>query len=138
MPSIKEHFQQFKTIVIIGASSNSYRTSFHIARYLKQNGFKIIPVNPNEKQVLEEKSYDTIFDLPVEIEVDAVVIFRNKIYTAEMVRQIVEWGEEKAGKKPVIWTQLDVSTAEAKEIAEGAGFPYVENRCMMVEHRSLS
>ena len=138
MLSIKEFFQQFKTIVIIGASSNPYRTSYHIAEYLQQNDYHIIPVNPNEKQVLGETSYDSVFDLPEETEADAVVIFRNKIYTSEMVKQIIEWSGEKDGKKPVIWTQLDVSTSEAKELAENAGYPYVENRCMMVEHRSLS
>ena len=138
MLSIEELFKQFKTIVILGASSNPYRTSYHIAEYLQQNGYRIIPVNPNEEQVLGEKCYPSVFDLPKEADADAVVIFRNKIHTAEMVKQIIEWIEQKGGKKPVIWTQLDVSTPEAKELAENEGFPYVENRCMMVEHRSLA
>lgn len=138
MLSIKNLFNQFKTIVVLGASSNPYRTSYHIAEYLQQNGYRIIPINPNEEQVLGEKCYPSVFDLPKETDADAVVIFRNKIHTAEMVKQIVKRSGEKGEKKPVIWTQLDVSSSEAKELAENEGFPYVENRCMMVEHRSLA
>jgi len=138
MLSMREYFNQFKTIVVLGASSDPYRTSYHIARYLQQNGYRIVPVNPNEEEVLGEKSYPTLADLPQDIEADAVVIFRNKIYSEEMVQQIIDWNLQRGGKKPVIWTQLDVSSKEARELAVSAGFPYVENRCMMVEHRSLS
>lgn len=95
----------------------------------------MIPINPHEESVLGEKCYDTVFDLPKGTEIDLIDIFRNKIYTEEMVREIIEWGKQ-AGQKPVIWTQLDVSTDAAKELAEQNGFTYVENRCFMVEHRS--
>lgn len=77
MLSMREYFNQFKTIVVLGASSDPYRTSYHIARYLQQNGYRIVPVNPNEEEVLGEKSYPTLADLPQDIEADAVVIFRN-------------------------------------------------------------
>lgn len=74
--------------------------------------------------------------LPEDLEVDIVDIFRNKRYTDEMVRQISKWSG-KTGQKPLIWTQLDVSTPEAKSIADKAGLQYVENRCLMVEHGRL-
>ncbi|CAN5363905.1 hypothetical protein BH23BAC3_BH23BAC3_13980 [soil metagenome] len=96
----------------------------------------MIPINPNESSVLGHTCYDTIFDLPGNIKVDVVDIFRNKKYTEEMVHDIVEWGK-KTGQKPVIWTQLDVSTDAAKKLAEDNGFDYVENSCFMVEHRSF-
>lgn len=134
---MREYFNQFNTIVVLGASSDPYRTSYHIAEYMQQNGYRVVPVNPNEEEVLGEKSYPTLADLPADIGVDAVVIFRNKIYTEEMVRQIIDWTVQRGGEKPVIWTQLDVSSREARELAVRAGFPYVENRCMMVEHRSV-
>src|SRR5690625_5501324 len=57
MLSMREYFNQFKTIVVLGASSDPYRTSYHIAIYLQQNGYRIVPVNPNEEEVLGEKSY---------------------------------------------------------------------------------
>lgn len=97
----------------------------------------MIPINPNETEVLGELCYDTIFDVPGDLAIDMIDIFRNKQYTEEMVQQIIEWSKE-SGQKPVIWTQLDVSTPEAKQLAEDAGFEYVENRCLMVEHRKKS
>jgi len=121
---------------VIGCSSSPYRTSFHIAKYLREAGVRIIPVNPNESEVLGESCYDSILDLPESTKVDMVDIFRNKVHTLDMVEEIVEWGE-KAGQKPVIWTQLDVSTDQAKELAESSGHSYVENRCLMVEHRKF-
>lgn len=97
----------------------------------------MIPINPNETEVLDEPCYDTIFDLPEDLRVDMIDIFRNKMYTEKMVREIIEWSES-SGQKPVIWTQLNVSTSKAKELAEENGFEYIENRCLMVEHRKKS
>ena len=96
----------------------------------------MIPINPNETEVLGKQCYPSIFDVPENIIIDVVDIFRNKKYTEGMVREIVEWGK-KSGQKPVIWTQLDVSTDAAKKIARENGFDYVENSCFMVEHRSF-
>lgn len=96
----------------------------------------MIPINPNETDVLGETCYKSIFNVPDNIEIDIIDIFRNKKYSAEMVKEIVEWSKE-SGQKPVIWTQLNVSTPEAKKLAEDAGFQYIENRCLMVEHRRI-
>jgi uncharacterized protein len=125
-----------RSVVIVGCSDKQYRTSYHIAEYLKASGYRIIPVNPNINETLGEKAYDTMDDLPEDLKVDIVNIFRNKRYTDEMVRQITRWSK-KTGQKPLIWTQLDVSTPAAQEIALMAGLPYVENKCMMVEHKRL-
>lgn len=134
--SLIEILKNARTIVIVGCSDKQYRTSYHIAEYLKATGYRIIPVNPNIDEALGEKAYDTMDHLPENIKVDIVDIFRNKRYTDEMVRQITSWSE-KTGQKPLIWTQLDVSTPEAREIALTAGLQYVENKCMMVEHKRL-
>lgn len=131
---LKELLHSVKTIAIIGCSSNPYRTSYHIAEYLVNAGFEIIPVNPNETEVLGVPCVDSLFDLPVDIQIDLIDIFRNKRYTTETVEEIISWSK-KTGQKPVIWTQLDVSTDAARELAEKEGFKYVENRCVMVEHR---
>ena len=132
--SIKEILHQTRNIAIIGCSSNQNRTSFQIARYLKNSGFTIIPVNPNEESVLGEKSYPAMKNLPEDIVIDMVVIFRNKKFTEEMVGQIAEWSVH-TGQKPVIWTQLNVSTAGARHLADKNELQYIENRCVMVEHR---
>lgn len=131
---IKDILENSKTVAVIGCSSNPYRTSFHIAKYLRENGFTIIPINPNENEVFGEESYDSILDLPDDVQVDIIDIFRNKKYTKEMVDEIVAWSE-RTDQKPLIWTQLDVSTDDSQELAEKNGFPYVENLCLMVEHR---
>lgn len=135
--SFTEILKKARTIVIIGCSDKQYRTSYHIAEYLKNSGYRIIPVNPNIEEALGEKAYDTMDDFPENLKVDIVNIFRNKRYTEEMVRQITSWSE-KTGQKPLIWTQLDVSTPAAQEIALSAGLQYVENKCMMVEHKRLA
>lgn len=121
------------TIVIIGASSEQYRTSFGIAQQLQRKGYQIIPVNPKYKEVLGEKCYADMASLPINIQVDIVVIFRNKIYTEQMVQSVVNWSKQ-SGQKPLIWTQLDVSSTEAEKLAADNTLPYVKNRCIAVEY----
>ncbi len=134
---MKNVFKDIHTIAVIGCSSNPNRTSHHIARYIQDVGYRMIPINPNETEVLGETCYDSIFDLPDNISIDMIDIFRNKKYTEKTVSEIVEWSES-SGQKPIIWTQLNVSTPKAKEMAEENGFEYIENRCLMVEHRLKS
>lgn len=133
MKNITEQLEQAKTVAIIGCSANKYRTSYHIASYLKENGYRIIPVNPNYEVVLGEKCYSNMEDIPGDHKIDIVDIFRDSEHTADMVRNIVKW-TEKSGQKPLVWTQLAVSSPEAKSLAEDAGLEYVENKCIMVQH----
>ncbi len=125
-----------QNIAVIGCSKKEFRTSHQIAAYLQENGYKIIPIHPDYDEILGEKVYATLMDVPEEIDIDAVDIFRNKAHTAEMIDQIIE-RKAKTGQEPVVWTQLDVSSPEAREKAEDAGLSYVENKCMMVEHKRM-
>lgn len=134
---MNEIIKSTKTIAIIGLSSTQYRTSHGIGKYLLDEGFTIIPVNPNEESVFGLKSYSSMADLPNDLEIDMIDIFRNSRYTADMVEEIVEWSEN-TGQKPVIWTQIGVSSDEAKQLAEENGFKYIEDKCLMVEHRRAS
>ncbi|MEL7834304.1 CoA-binding protein [Fodinibius sp. Rm-B-1B1-1] len=134
---MKDILDNLKTVAIIGSSANKFRTSYHIANYLKENGIRILPINPNYEEVLGVKCRASLDEVPKDITIDVVDIFRNSDYTADMVRDIISWSE-KTGQKPVIWTQLDVSTDEAKSLAEEAGFKYVENECLMVQHERLA
>ncbi|MDR9364286.1 MAG: CoA-binding protein, partial [Balneolaceae bacterium] len=131
--TMKEILNSTKTIAIIGLSSSPYRTSHRIGKYLLDKGFTIIPVNPNEESVFGLKSYPQISDIPVDIKIDMINIFRNSRYSADMVQEIVKWSES-SGQKPVIWTQIGVSSNEAKRLAEKNGFRYIEDKCLMVEH----
>lgn len=129
----EEILKDIRTVAIIGCSANKYRTSYHIANYLKENGIKIIPVNPNYDEVLGTECYAKMSDIPSDEKIDVVDIFRDSQYTADMVRDIIKWSES-TGQKPLVWTQLAVSSDEAKALAEDAGLGYVENECMMVQH----
>ena len=133
-PELKNLLQSVRTIAVVGWSSNPYRTSYHIADYLIKAGFTVIPVNPNEEEVFGLTCYDSLNDIPDDMKIDLIDIFRNKRYALETIEEIVEWSR-KRNQKPVIWTQLDVSTDAAKKLAVENGFRYVENRCIMVEHR---
>jgi uncharacterized protein len=119
-----------RTIAIVGLSSDPERYSFEVASYLKSQGYRIIPVNPNETEVLGEKAYPSILDAPDPI--DAVDVFRRAEETPEIARQAVQ-----AGAK-VLWLQNDIVNDEAREIAEAAGLDVVMGVCMMSTHRRLN
>ena len=135
--TMKEIINSTKTIAIIGLSSSPYRTSHRIGKYLLDAGFTIIPVNPNEESVFGLKNYPKMSDVPENIEIDMVDIFRNRRYSADMVQEIVNWSES-SGQKPVIWTQIGVSSDEAKRIASKNGITFIEDKCLMVEHGRVS
>ncbi|MTI87545.1 MAG: CoA-binding protein [Balneolaceae bacterium] len=130
--SLKEILTETKTIAIIGCSPNRYRTSNYAANFLQEKGYRIIPINPKTDQIMGKPCYDRLIDVPDSEEIDVVNIFRNKKYTADALKDVVRW-KEKTGQSPVVWTQLDVSSKEAEEIAEQHELPYIRNRCIMVE-----
>ncbi len=104
---------------------------------MKENGIRIFPINPNYEEVLGVKCLSGLDEIPENITIDVVDIFRDSQYTADMVREIIDWAQ-KTEQKPVIWTQLDVSSEEAKKLAEDEGFTYIENECMMVQHERVT
>ncbi len=116
-----------KTIAVVGLSSNPMRASHEVAAYLKGVGYRIIPVNPNETQVLGEKAYARLEDVPEPV--DIVDVFRK----SEDVRPVAE-SAAKIGAK-VLWLQLGVENWEAAEKARAAGLVVVENACLLVEHK---
>lgn len=132
LPNPQKVLKNSRTVAIIGCSSDSYRTSNYAAKYLKKRGYTIIPVNPKEKEILGEKCYSHLNDIPDNIKVDIVNVFRNKIHTSGVVDEVSEW-KKKTKQSPVIWTQLDVSTTEAEQKAKEAELPYIRNLCIMVE-----
>jgi predicted CoA-binding protein len=124
---ILEILEQFKTIAVVGLSSNPSRASYEVTEYMQSVGYRIIPVNPNEKEVLGEKSYARLEDVPEKIEI--VDVFRR----AEDVPPVVE-SAIRVGAK-VVWMQLGIENAEAAERARAAGLIVVEDACVLVEHR---
>jgi predicted CoA-binding protein len=128
--SILEILKKYKTIAVVGLSSNPTRPSYGVAQYIKSAGYRIIPVNPNEKEVLGEKSYARLEEVPEKIEV--VDIFRR----AEDVPPVVD-DAIRVGAK-VVWMQLGIENEAAAEKARAAGLVVVEDACIHVEHKKRS
>ncbi len=116
-----------KTIAVVGLSSNPMRPSNDVSAYMQQMGYRIIPVNPNETEVLGEQSYARLEDVPEKI--DVVDIFRR----SEDVPPVVE-SAIKVGAK-VVWMQLGIEDATAGEKARAAGLTVIMDACILIEHQ---
>jgi predicted CoA-binding protein len=125
--AILELLKKYQTIAVVGLSSNPMRPSFSVTEYMQRVGYRIIPVNPNETEVLGEKSYARLEDVPEKI--DIVNVFRR----AEEVPPVVE-SAIRIGAK-VVWMQLGIENEEAAEKARAAGLIVIEDACILVEHR---
>ena len=124
---VAEILRGARTIAVVGLSSNPMRASHGVAEYLKNAGYRIIPVNPNETEVLGEKSYARLEDVPEPV--DIVDVFRR----AEEVPAVAESAIGIGAK--VLWMQLGIENAEAAERARAAGLVVVEDACLLVEHK---
>jgi len=120
-----------RTIAVVGLSDKPDRDSFPVARYLKAQGYRIIPVNPMLPEVLGERSYPSVSAIPAETPVDIVDIFRR----SDQVPPVVD--EALARKVPVVWFQLVVEHPGAAAKARAAGVTVLENRCIRVKHQRL-
>jgi len=116
-----------KTIAVVGLSSNPMRASNEVASYLKAVGYCIIPVNPHESEVLGEKAYARLEDVPKAV--DIVDVFRR----SEVLPGVAD-SAAKIGAK-VLWMQLGIENSEAAERGRKAGLVVVENACLLVEHK---
>lgn len=123
---MRETLANARTIAIVGLSSNPLRGSYFVAYYLKRHGYHIIPVNPNETEVLGEQAYPTLADVPEPI--DVVDVFRAPEHAPEVAREAVKVGAK------LLWLQFGVISPEAAAIAERGGLQVVMDRCMKVEH----
>jgi len=125
--AILELLRKYKTIAVEGLSSNPMRPSYGVTEYIQGAGYRIIPVNPNETEVLGERSYARLEDVPEKIEI--VNVFRR----AEEVPPVVE-SAIRVGAK-VVWMQMGIENEEAAEKARSAGLVGIEDACIFVEHR---
>ncbi len=122
-----------RTIAVVGLSPKPTRPSHGVARYLREAGYRIVPVNPGHSTILGEKSYPTIAAAAAHHAIDVVDVFRR----SEFVGPIVD---EAIGVQPrprLIWLQMGVIDEAARARAQAAGIPCVMDRCLMVDHRVL-
>jgi predicted CoA-binding protein len=131
--SPSELLARSKTIAVVGYSTDPTRTSHRIAHYLADAGFDVIPVNPKYEQAMGRTCYAKVSQIPAEVQVDLVDIFRQPRFTHGVVEDIVA-RMEATGDRPVVWTQIGVHSQEAEQLASEAGLPYVRNRCTLIEH----
>ena len=125
-----------QTIAVVGCSPRAFQVSHRIARYIQDAGFAMVPVNPHHDEILGETAYPDLVSIPDDVRVDVVDVFRRPEFAADVVRDAADRAE-RTGHRPVIWTQIGVSSAEAARLAAEAGLPYVADRCLMVDHAAL-
>ncbi len=128
---IKEILSNSKTVAVVGISPKEDRPSYIVASYLKSKGYRIIPVRPDGEEILGEKIYHSLTEIPKEFNVEVVDIFRK----SEDVPPIVDEAIRRRAR--VVWMQEGIIHQEAGEKAEKAGLKVVMDRCMKKEHQRL-
>jgi len=127
--------KKYSIIAVVGLSRNPEKYSYKVSEYLKTKGYTIIPVNPTVSEVLGEKSYRSLLDLPEEMQsqVEIVDIFRPPETVPKLIDQVFKL-REKYGKPYVVWMQPGAVDEPSARRAEEAGLTVIKNVCMMVEH----
>ena len=126
---VKAILEKYKTVAIVGLSPKPERDSYKVGKYLKEHGYRIVPVNPGQKEILGEKSYPNLEAIP--FAVDIVDIFRKPEAIPPIVDKAVKIGAK------VVWMQLGIAHNQAAEKAREAGLEVVMSKCMKIEHMNM-
>ncbi len=127
---LAEIFREGRTIAVVGLSHKKFRASYGVSEYMQSAGFRIIPVNPNEREVLGEKCYASLTEIPEKV--DVVDIFRRSEFVPDIVDEAIRIGAR------WIWMQEGVIHEEAAAKAREAGLGVVMDRCILKDHRRLT
>jgi predicted CoA-binding protein len=132
---IKEILEEYRIVAVVGLSRDPAKDSYRVASFLKSQGFKVIPVNPTIPEVLGEKAYPSLLDLPENLKrtVEIVDIFRRPEDVPPIVEQAVEL-KKRYGRPHVVWMQLGITNKAAAKLARDAGMDVVMDRCIWIEH----
>lgn len=135
---VKEILDKYKVIAVVGLSGTIGKPSHRVSAYMKQHGYKIIPVNPTIEEVFGLQSYKSLLDIPLEIQktIEIVDIFRKPQDVFPIVEQVIEL-KKINGQPFAVWMQLDIVNQEAAEKAKKAGLSVVMDKCIMKEHMRL-
>jgi predicted CoA-binding protein len=128
---IKQILKNAKTIAVVGLAKSPLRPSYGVAAYMQAQGYRIVPVNPTIEESLGEKSYRSLRDIPKDIKIDIVDVFRRPDAVPDVVEQVIEL------ELPILWLQETVVHEEAAEKARKAGVFVVMDRCILKEHRRV-
>jgi predicted CoA-binding protein len=124
--TIQRVIHSARTIAIVGLSNNELRASYFVGFYLRRHGYRVIPVNPREREILGEKSFKSLLDVPVPV--DIVNVFRAPEALPGIAAEAVAVGARN------LWCQFSVINEEGGRIAEAGGLSVVMDRCIKVEH----
>ena len=135
----KEILKKFKAIAVVGLSKEPEKDSYRVSAYMQKNGYRVIPVNPFADQILGEKSYKSLLDIPPEIQktIEIIDIFRPSKDVPQIVEQAIAL-KYIYGKPFVVWMQLGIIDEQAAETAKNSGLVVVMDKCLMVEHHRLT
>jgi uncharacterized protein len=129
---ITDLLRNSRTIAVIGLTSSGIRPSYGVSSYMQQQGYRIIPVNPKGEEVLGEKGYKHLSEIPEKV--DIVDVFRRPDAVPGIVDEVIAFGSEK-GALPALWLQETVVHEEAAKKARKAGITVVMDHCILKEHR---
>jgi predicted CoA-binding protein len=134
--SPREVLKKYKTIAVVGASKNPEKEAHTVPKYMKEHGYKIIPINPTTDRIIDEKTYPNLPGVPPDIAktIEIVDVFRPSDQLPEVARQVVEM-KQRYGKPNVFWAQLELENEEAKKILSDAKIDYVMNNCVRLVHQ---
>jgi len=127
---IKAIFDKCKTIAVLGLSPDPEKPSHYVSKYLQEQGFKIVPIYPKGDEILGEKVYRSLEEIP--FTVDMVDIFRKANALPAIAKVALDRGDVK-----VFWSQKGIVNNEAAQLVQQAGLDVVQNKCAMVEHKAL-
>ena len=136
---IKEILKKYKVIAVVGLSNDPEKDSYKVSTYMQQHGYRIIPVNPFVEEVLGEKCYKSLMDIPIEIQrtLEVVDIFRKTEDVPPIVEQAIDL-KMRVGRPFVVWMQFGIFNEQAAEPARRAGLVIVMDKCLMIEHHHLT
>ena len=129
--AVRQSLANCKTIAVVGLSPKPHRDSFRVAKYLQDKGFRIVPINPNTPEVLDERSYASLTEAAQHERIDMVNCFRNSEDIPPIAAEAIAIGAKS------LWLQIGVVNDAAAQQATDAGLVVVQNLCLMVEHRQL-
>ncbi|WP_336022912.1 CoA-binding protein [Halobellus salinisoli] len=126
-----------ETVAVVGCSTTPGKAAHDIPAYLQRNGYRIVPVNPFADEILGETAYDALADVPGDVEIDIVDVFRPSEEAGGVVDAAIE-RHESVGDVRAVWLQLGITDDDAGERAAEAGLDFVQDKCMKVEHARLA
>ncbi|TMI55300.1 CoA-binding protein [Candidatus Bathyarchaeota archaeon] len=136
--SPREVLRKYKTIAVVGASKNPQKDANTVPQFMKDRGYKIIPINPTADEIVGEKAYPSLMDLPSDLasKVELVDVFRPSEELPQVAQQVVDM-HRKYGRPLVFWAQLGLENEEAKQILLKNQIPYIMNACLRIVQRTI-